>query len=187
MYKLALAVSAIALAAGTAQAQTAPLPSDAAPRAYVGLGAAIADNHASGNVRASPKIFAGLDLDAHWGVEAGYVRFGKVNDDDWIATAQFPSRSAKGYSTYVAGKYTLPLNEQWSAYGKLGVQHSKRTEYVGGWEGSVEQDNGAYGAVGLQYALNPKLSLVGEYERYGKQKTMGAKADVLTVGLKYGF
>jgi OOP family OmpA-OmpF porin len=31
------------------------------------------------------------------------------------------------------------------------------------------------------------VAAVVEYERYGKRKTFGPKADVYSVGLKYGF
>ena len=40
---------------------------------------------------------------------------------------------------------------------------------------------------GLQYKLTENVALTGEYERYGKKKMLGAKADAFTVGLKYGF
>ena len=48
-------------------------------------------------------------------------------------------------------------------------------------------DTGLYGGVGVAYALNQNVSLNAEYERYGKDKDFGAKADVYTVGLNYGF
>ncbi|MDT0131549.1 outer membrane beta-barrel protein, partial [Acinetobacter baumannii] len=50
-----------------------------------------------------------------------------------------------------------------------------------------DHDTGLYGAVGVQYALTKNVSLVGEYERYGKDKDNGAKADVVSAGVQYTF
>jgi opacity protein-like surface antigen len=41
-----------------------------------------------------------------------------------------------------------------------------------------EHDTGLYGGAGLQVKLTGNLALTGEYERYGKEKTLGAKDDV---------
>jgi OOP family OmpA-OmpF porin len=71
-------------------------------------------------------------------------------------------------------------------YGKLGLQHSERK-----LESAVlnlkDTDTGAYGAVGVQYNLNQQVALTAEYERYGKSKDIGAKADAWTVGARYSF
>jgi hypothetical protein len=40
----------------------------------------------------------------------------------------------------------------------------------------VLTDTGAYGALGVQYKLNQQVALTAEYERYGKEKDIGAKA-----------
>jgi len=46
---------------------------------------------------------------------------------------------------------------------------------------------GIYAAVGLQWNVNPQWALVGEYERYGRSKKIGSKADVWTIGARYNF
>jgi OOP family OmpA-OmpF porin len=92
-----------------------------------------------------------------------------------------------GYGLYVAGKYTMPINEQFAAYGKLGLSNSKRALSTPSGLSYSKYDTGAYAGVGVQYALNQNVSLNAEYERYGKDKDFGAKADVWTVGAKYSF
>ena len=93
----------------------------------------------------------------------------------------------KGSGTYVAGKYSVPLGDRFTGYGKLGVSYNER-KYSSSTLGQVNSyDTGLYGGVGVEYKLNEKLALNAEYERYGKDKQFGAKADVYTVGLKYGF
>jgi len=39
----------------------------------------------------------------------------------------------------------------------------------------------------VQYNLNQQVALTAEYERYGKSKAFGAKADAWTVGARYSF
>ncbi|HEX8784921.1 MAG TPA: porin family protein [Telluria sp.] len=180
MKQLILALAASIAALGVAQAQStdgaagttgvAPYASGFTPHAYVGLGAAIADDLDTGDYRGSPKVFGGYEFTPNWGVEGGYTKF----------------HEKSGYNSngsYVAGKYTVPLGERFSGFAKLGLQHSERTD----WSRQTDRDNGLYGGLGLQYALDRNLAVTGEYERYGKDKTSGAKADVYTVGLKYGF
>jgi OOP family OmpA-OmpF porin len=182
MKQLILAMAASIAAMGAAQAQTAdsagtpavssvaPYAAGFTPHAYVGLGAAIADDRTADEYRVSPKIFGGYEFTPNWGVEAGYTQFHEAS-------------KYNSNGSYVAGKYTVPLDGRVSAFAKLGLEHSERTNYAR----LTERDNGLYGGLGLQYALNSKLAVTAEYERYGKDKTSGAKADVYTVGLKYGF
>ena len=172
MKKLLLALIATTAVAGAAQAQTN------APRAYVGVAAATANNQTTDSYKTGGKIYGGYNVDQNWGVEAGYTDFGKEN---------VGAGNVKGSGTYVAGKYTVPLVDRFSGYGKLGVSYNER-KYSDGLGSQVNNyDTGLYGGVGVEYKLNEKLAVNAEYERYGKDKAFGAKADVYTVGLKYGF
>ena len=164
MKKLLLALIATSAVAGAAQAQTTT------PHAYIGVGAATADTNA--------KVYGGYEFDQNWGVEAGYTNFDKED---------VAGGNVKGSGTYVAGKYSIPLAERVTGYGKLGVSYNER-KYSSSTLGQVNSyDTGLYGGVGVEYKLNEKLAVNAEYERYGKDKAFGAKADVYTIGLKYGF
>jgi OOP family OmpA-OmpF porin len=172
MKKLLLALIATSAVAGAAQAQTAT------PHAYVGIGAATANNKTADEYKTDAKIYGGYEFDQNWGVEAGYTNFDKQD----IAIG-----NVKGSGTYVAGKYSVPLGERFTGYGKLGVSYNER-KLSSSTLGQVNSyDTGLYGGVGVEYKLNQNLALNAEYERYGKDKAFGAKADVYTVGLKYGF
>lgn len=181
MKKLVFALLASAAAVGAAQAQTtAP-----APRAYVGVGVATAD-HLGDGYKADAKVFGGYEFNQNLGIEGGYTNFGSV-DFNRSEGGRSISGSTKGYGAYIAGKYSVPLSEQLSAYGKLGLSHSER-KYSNSWGMNYnDRDTGAYAGVGVQYKLNQDVALTAEYERYGKDKPSGAKADVWTVGVKYGF
>ena len=189
MKKLIVALLAGAAAMSAAQAQT----STTQPRGYVGLGVATADhvdfgglsNYDSNGYKASAQIFGGYELDQMWGVEAGYTDF-RSADFSYSNNGASASGSTKGNGLYVAGKYSQPISDQASVYGKLGVQHSYR-ELNSPALSLSDSDNGVYGAVGLQYNLNQQVALTAEYERYGKSKAFGAKPDVWTIGARYSF
>ncbi|MFC0250559.1 porin family protein [Massilia consociata] len=173
MNKLIIALIAGVTAMGAAQAQST------AGRGYVGAAAVSAKNTTVDAHKADGKLFAGYQFDERLGVEAGWTNHHKTD---------FGVRgSTEGYGTYVAAKYTLPINEQVSAYGKVGLSHNERklTNNLG--QRFKDDDTGGYGGVGVEYKLNQNVALLAEYERYGKKKAYGAKADVWNVGLKYGF
>lgn len=190
MKKLIVALIASAAAMSAAQAQTT------APRAYVGAGVATADhdfklsgatNVDNSGYKASGKLFGGYDFNQTWGVEAGYTDFRDARVNYAIGGVN-NSGETKGESYYLAGKATMPVNEQFSLYGKLGVARNK-SELVtlNAAQNRSESKTEAYGALGAEYKLNQNVSLIGEYERYGKSKDFGAKADVWTIGAKYAF
>ena len=175
MKKLMIALIATAAVASTAQAQTG------AGRAYVGASAVTAKNTTVDAHKADGKLFGGYKFNEQLGVEAGATNHHKTDFANGGVRG-----SVEGYGAYVAAKYTMPVNEQVSAYGKLGVSHSMRELSTN--VGNVKQsDNGGYAGVGVEYKLNQNAALVAEYERYGKTKDFGARANVWSAGLKYGF
>ena len=188
MKKLIFAVIAGVTAIGAAQAQ--------APSTYIGLGVATSDhnfNAGSGissdpeGYKPSAKIFGGVDLSPTWAVEAGYTDIRKA--DHSFSVAGVPgTATTDGNRSYLAAKATRAINDKFSVYGKLGVGYSKvnvtsATPFATGSDSKTE----AYGALGGQYNINEKVALTAEYERYGKQKDFGAKADAITVAAKYNF
>ena len=173
MKKLMIALIATAAVAGTAQAQTN------AGRGYVGVSAVSAKNTTLDAHKADGKLFGGYQFDERVGVEAGWVNH---------HTSDFGVRGqTEGWGSYVAAKYTLPLNEQTSAYAKVGISHSERELGDNLGQRFKEDDTGGYGGLGIEYKLNQNVALLAEYERFGKKKAFGAKPDVWSVGLKYGF
>lgn len=174
MKKLIVALIAGAAAMSAAQAQNF---TDIKPQPYVGIAASTAKNIQKDDYRTGGKIYGGVQLNQTWGAEAGYTDFGKQD----VANG-----NTKGNSYYVAAKATMPINEQFSAYGKLGVEHSERKLNTANLH-LKDTDTGAYGALGVQFKVNQQVSLIAEYERYGKEKNIGAKPNVWTVGAQYSF
>jgi opacity protein-like surface antigen len=185
MKKLIFALIAAATAMGSAQAQQG--------HPYIGLGVASVDhsaslpgttNSSSDGWKANAKIFGGYDFDKNWGVEAGYTDYRK-SDYNYTLGNQIFHGESEGHSTYIAGKYTAPINDQVSVFGKLGVSDNKVKLNDANFRGESKTE--VYAGVGGQYNLNQKVALTLEYERYGKSKDFGQKADVITVGAKYAF
>jgi OOP family OmpA-OmpF porin len=188
MKKLIIALAAGVASMGAAQAQTTTDTSNyTAPRPYIGVGVSTAKNQASDDWRAGGKVFGGYELNQNWAVEGGYTHFGSRDYDTNNAAGVAGRASVKGNSSYVAAKYTMPINDRFSAYGKLGASYNERKNRIAGEGEYNERDTGLYGGLGVQYALNEKAAIVGEYERYGKDKATGSEANVVSVGLKYGF
>jgi len=189
MKKLIVALVSTIAAAGAAQAQSNLMDANAySPRPYVGVAVSGAKNQATDNWRASPKVFGGYEITQNWGVEAGYTHHGS-EDYDTNSNATPVRAQVKGSDSYLAAKYAMPVNERVSAYAKLGASYSERKNELRGVNNVQvnDRDTGVYGSLGVQYAVNQNVSIVGEYERYGKDKATGSKADALNVGLKYGF
>lgn len=169
---------------GAAQAQTADSMSG---KAYVGIGATTVKNDTVDGYRFGTKLYGGYNFDQNWAAEAGYTRFNSADTTRSIGGVNNVTADTNGYNSYVAAKYTMPINDQFSAYAKLGVSHAVRKYSDTTGFSSRTADTGAYGALGVQYKLDQNLALNLEYERNGKQKDVGAKADSLGLGLNYGF
>jgi OOP family OmpA-OmpF porin len=187
MKKTIFAVLAGFLAMGAAQAQTTTsVAADTAPHAYVGIGVGAVKNTITEDRQRTYKLFGGYEFDQNWAVEAGYTDLGKTGffsqQGNGLGHTDMKSRNA-----YLAAKYTVPLTERSSVYGKLGLSHSERS--LAGYQGVpfIGSDNGLYAAAGMQFKLTDKVSMYAEYERYGEPRPNGPKSSVLNAGFKFGF
>jgi OOP family OmpA-OmpF porin len=189
MKKLIVVLISGLAAMGMAQAQTTS-------KAYVGAAVSASDTNyriggatdvKAGGYKGAGKIFGGYEFDQTWGVEAGYTDL-RSTDGTYRIGNTAGRVNSDGSRTYVAAKASLPMNQQVSVYGKLGVGYSKTDVSMSTPSVSFDDsDTEAYGAVGAQYSLNQNVALIAEYERYGKKKDFGPKADTWTIGARYAF
>ncbi|MBF8177943.1 outer membrane beta-barrel protein [Herminiimonas contaminans] len=142
------------------------------------------------------KFYGGYEFNQYFGVQGGYVDMGKARgsyeDDGVKGTLQ-----SKIKSLYVAVIGSLPVNQQFSLFGKLGVSRN-RVKLMDNWVedgvawrawGSETRTKPLIG-VGAEYKFTKNWAMVAEYEDFGKVlKGEGAnlKARMYSVGLHYHF
>ena len=106
-------------------------------------------------------IAYGARYDKVWGLEVGYVDFGR--DRNGIFDNNGNPSSLKAQAIYMAGTGSYAMNPQASLYGKLGLAVKRYS--VGG-------DSQTYtrlmGGVGAQWRLNKEWSAALEYAWFGK-------------------
>lgn len=182
MKKMMLVLIAAFAATGAAQAQTA----NKLAGAYVGVGASSVDKLIRNGRSTEVKVFGGYDFDQKFGVEAGYQHLGgeslNVTSNGVPVTVH-----AKGYNSYVAGKYTMPINEQFSAYGKLGLSYTVVKHSDSRGLSHKDDESGLYAGLGFQYKVTNNVAVTAEYERFGKRDGALDHNDAWSLGLKYGF
>ena len=162
---------------------------------YIGVGVASADHDfkigaagstSSDGYKGSGKIFGGFDVNPILGVEAGYTDIRKA-DHRYTIGANSGTATTEGSRSYLAAKGTMPVNDALSVYGKLGVGYSKTKFRATSLASQDDSDTEVYAGLGTQYKVSDRMALTLEYERYGKSKDVGVKADAITVGARYSF
>ena len=134
------------------------------------------------------KLVGGYDFTKNFGLEAGYADLREISISGNGARA-----SSKPQVFYVAGTATMPIDEQFSVFGKAGIAtaHTKLTASFNGFSDSAS-DNQTTGVIGVGAAFHliKNISFVAEYEYFGKVARDGGssiKADLLSVGVRYKF
>ncbi|MEN3291967.1 MAG: OmpA-OmpF porin, family, partial [Burkholderiales bacterium] len=118
----------------------------------------------------------------------GYANLGKLKNVYNVMGTNV-TVSAKSYSMYVAGTGTLPLNEQFSLFGKLGLA-TNHISVDGSASGFTVSDSGSKSGmmfgVGAAYNVTKNVAVTLEYENFGKVAE-DTKAQMWTVGARYKF
>lgn len=138
------------------------------------------------------KLYGGRDFTKNFGIEVGYVNFGKVGGSITDSVGTW-SVSLKPSALYLAGTGTLPLSEQFSLFAKAGVSFNRTkisvsTPDISG--STTKSTTAALLGIGAAYQFAPNMSVVAEYENFGKvldEDGINVKADLISVGLRYKF
>ena len=157
--------------------------------------------------RTDPRLVIGYAFNQYLAVEAGYSHlrdegFHKINPYDPVESAVAAGAlGAKSFTSYLAAKITVPVNDRLSAYGKVGVAGSvvKKDGFVteqmvaaqGGNKPAVfnsETGTGAYGALGAKYKLNDRATIKGEVIMNGSaDKFRNANSSAVRGSVGFGF
>ncbi|WP_317204775.1 porin family protein [Janthinobacterium sp.] len=167
--------------------------------AYVGAGvtasrykfdvANTSSSDSNSGTKAAGKIFAGYEFDKNWAVEGGYADFGSQGYN-YVKNGANGHIDSKSDGFYVAGKATMPVNEQVGVFGKLGLASNKDNISGSGDAAGIANNGrktGLYASVGAQYAINKNVSLTAEVEHFGKSADFGHKSTALSLGARYNF
>ena len=207
------ALAAGLLAAGGAQAQlldgataprtlsSTPAPSQPfgkvqpVPRTYMGnaaepVGLRNPSKSEFGVYVADPKLFGGINLSPHVALETGYANlytrgyhFADYARPDEVNGAL----GTKGFNSYLAARVNVPVNDSFSAYGKVGVAYSERVAHDKTLRATAsDSDVGAYAGMGARYKLTEKASVSAQYEQYGNSaKKWGSETNNSGLSAKF--
>ena len=139
------------------------------------------------------QLGVGFSLDKTWGVEAGYIHFGKetktITDTSGTGTLSLQTQAI-----YLAGIGNYAFTEAFSAFGKLGiaVHHTKAngTATIGSSTFSDSESKTKAQALigaGLSYQFTKEIAGLVDYTYYGKVTDSDIKLSLLSVGLRYNF
>jgi OOP family OmpA-OmpF porin len=134
------------------------------------------------------QIAAGYRITPLFGIEAGYTSFGTAS-----AGAEGVSLSSKPHAFYAAATGAFNITPQFAITAKLGVARNRtkiEARFDGESESATESETSAVFGIGASYAFTPNVSLIAEYQNFGKiVKVDGAnlKASMVSVGVRYSF
>lgn len=116
------------------------------------------------------RLYGGLKVSPEWSVEAGYGGFGSWRFNAPTSGAQERARITSNVFT-LAGRYTLALNDTFSAFGKAGVAMN-RFRYRDSLGQSVRDNvTRPMWGLGVEAKLSDNLSIPLEFESFGSSKT----------------
>jgi OOP family OmpA-OmpF porin len=135
-------------------------------------------------------LIGGYSFNKNVSVEAGYMVVG----DSTVEVVGFGSLTYAQSILHAAAVYSLPLNDTFEAYGKLGINSvSAKLTGTGGYAGtnaSASTSNITY-AIGCQYNFDQANGVRLQYESLGKTKAQssatGADISRVSVGLIHKF
>lgn len=129
------------------------------------------------------KIFGGYQFTKNWGIEVGYIDFGKTAVSGRVGAAPFNVNLDVTAFT-VAGVGTLPLNPSFSLFGKAGLYvWDSKASSTGSIIATGNDGTDAMLGVGVLYNINKSLAIQGEIEYFGGDDTI----TLFSVGLRFKF
>ena len=149
------------------------------------------DDHDSGY-----KLFGGYKVNRNFALEGGYFDLGRFGFSATTVPAGTLNGNIKLKGLNLDGVGILPINEKFSALGRVGVNYAEAKDSFSGTGAvnvlnpnpSKREANYKFGA-GLQYDFTKSLGMRAEAERYRINDAVGNKGDIdlLSLGLVYRF
>ncbi|MEQ1591200.1 MAG: outer membrane beta-barrel protein [Thiobacillaceae bacterium] len=175
----------VSLGQSKADVSASDLKSTLVAAGYTGVVASV-DNTDTGW-----KLFGGYQLNKNIGFEAAYVNLGSLTVNATYATpAGSPARAnidVDGFQLSAVG--TLPLNDAFAVFGKVGAFFSKLDQTgTGAFAASASTDNTdwTYG-LGGNWQFNQNIGLRAEWERFQGLGSAKKDTDLYSLGVVYHF
>ncbi|WP_428036148.1 porin family protein [Amphritea sp.] len=124
------------------------------------------------------KIFAGYKFNTNFSVEGSYTDLGEISATDGIDKV-----SASVDTFGVAAVGTLPVNESFGVFAKVGYQAWNVDLKATGMSTQSDDGSDVFYGVGAAYNMEA-ISIRGEFERYDID---GENFDMLSLGIAYNF
>jgi OOP family OmpA-OmpF porin len=136
----------------------------------------------------------GYKINPNFAIEGGYIDLGELTVN---ATSTGGFFYAPGPVTvkveadglFFDAKGILPINEQFSLYGKLGLLMWDEKGTLSDVTGSISADDDGtdvFFGVGASFNISEKISLNADFSRYAVDED-STDVDVLSVGIQFGF
>lgn len=127
------------------------------------------------------KLYGGYKFTDNVALEAGYTTFGQFKYSE--------GRKIDLSGWHVAAKGSMPINDSWSAFGKIGaVRHAI---HVTGDTAPIREKTATTPlvSVGVDYRITPRLNLEVELASYGRVKADTGRLTYrqLQAGVNYAF
>jgi OOP family OmpA-OmpF porin len=142
------------------------------------------------------KVFAGYQFNKNFALEGGYFDLGKFGFTANTSPTGTLSGNIKLSGVNLDAVATAPINERFSAFGRLGINYAEAKDSFSG-TGAVtavnpspsKRDSNYKFGLGIQYVFSPVLAMRAEAERYRVNDAVGNKGDVdlWSLGLIYRF
>lgn len=142
------------------------------------------------------RIAAGYQITPVWGIEASYSEYGAAKFSGPLLTATINSETKlNGFAIHAIG--TLPVNDAFSLFGKLGIAStsakasgtSSNPAVVSIVSAETSNTNASFG-IGAQYAITNKVALRAQYDDFGSvgnSNTGKSKVTLISAGVVFWF
>jgi OOP family OmpA-OmpF porin len=133
------------------------------------------------------KVFGGYQITKNWGVELSYVDFGNFGITGRLGATPVTA-DAKVSGIALAAVGTLPLNDSFSLFAKLGgVYGTVKSSAVAGTAFVSDKDRTTdwTAGIGVKFNVNKNFAIRAEAERY--EFSSNGNANLYTIGAQFKF
>ena len=129
------------------------------------------------------RVVAGWQFNNYFSLEGGYNKFGTFEQRlEDSGTATDVSLKADGFMLGATGFF--PVYKEFSLFGRVGAFFWDGESEINNVSQARPEDTNPYFGGGLKYALNEKISLLGDWTRYELEDT---QSEVFALGFTYRF